>query len=159
MVDFMFANFLQDADQYAQAERLWNTKWQDLLRRLGQQQLWSSPWLNTRFADGTPFADGNPIFSAVCPSRQSGLRVIQLDPAEDADELTFWFSTFSKGEPEETKELVISCVLTTENLTRTLELMKQWVTRQSIRLSRVDYPSLTASPIPAAPNRRQLVPC
>jgi len=132
MVQPLLADFLNDRRQYGEAERLWRARWEELLRRVGQEAEWVSPWLKTTFADGTPFADGNPIFSAVAPQRRLGVRVIQLEPSEDPPELSFWIDTFAEGEPESIKELVIACVLTPPRLDECLGLMERWITGEEI---------------------------
>jgi len=132
MVQPLLADFLNDRRQYGEAERLWRARWEELLRRVGQEAEWVSPWLKTTFADGTPFADGNPIFSAVAPQRRLGVRVIQLEPSEDPPELSFWIDTFAEGEPESIKELVIACVLTPQRLDECLGLMERWITGEEI---------------------------
>ena len=128
MGDYLFPHFLSDPREYGQAESVWQQRWQDLLRRVGQEGLWQTPWLNTYFANGTPCRDGNPIFSAVCPSRRLAVRVIQFDPADDAKEIHVWKDTFAEGSSEAIEELVISCVLTEQTLPEVVELMRQWIT-------------------------------
>jgi len=127
MVEYLHPNFLSDPGAYERAEALWQERWQELMRRLGQQGEWISPWINTNFVNGTPCRDGNPVFSAVCASRRLGIRVIQLEPRENPQEWCFWADTFAKGEKEEVQELVISCALTEQTLGRTIDLMQQWV--------------------------------
>src|SRR5438045_3918635 len=82
--------------EYAKAESVWRERWDAVLRELGEQGNWQTPWMTTNSNDGTPFRDGNPIFSAVCPERHLGVRVIQLEPADDPNELSFWTDTFGK---------------------------------------------------------------
>src|SRR5438046_1969229 len=98
MVDFLYPNFLEDSQEYERAEALWNERWTDLVRRVGQEKLWQNPWLNTKFANGTPFRDGNPIFSAVAPKRRLGVRIIQLEPSGNPKELNVWTDTFGQEE-------------------------------------------------------------
>ena len=116
MIKFLYPRFLTDSAEYDQAAALWKERWEKLITRAGQQGEWDSPWINTTFADGTPCRDGNPIFSAVCPKRRLGVRVIQQEPADAPRELEFWTDTFGGGDPLATKELVISCVLTSETV-------------------------------------------
>src|SRR5260370_40651992 len=97
MVQSLFPNFLNDPNEYHQVETLWRERWHDLVRRVGQGQTWVTPWLTTTFADGTPFADGNTIFSAVSPDRRLGVLVIQVAPSEDSRELSVWPDTFAEG--------------------------------------------------------------
>lgn len=132
MTEHLYPKFLADAGEYAEAESFWRGRWGEVVRRAGEEALWHSPWLNTTFANGTPFRDGNPIFSAVCPSRRLGVRLIQLEPSEEPGELSYWTDTFAKGEPEEVAELVISCALTPETLSDVMDLMNRWVTRGEV---------------------------
>jgi hypothetical protein len=133
MVRYLLPNFLHDEREYEQAEALWRERWADLVHGLGQDRSWESPWLNTAFADGTPCRDGNPIFSAVSPQRRLGVHVIQLEPSDNPKEFYVWTDTFADGSPESVKELVISCVLTSETLNEAVELMRQWITEEKIR--------------------------
>ena len=132
---YLFPRFLDDPAEYEAAERFWTSQWGDLVSRIGAQDLWETPWLNTRFADATPCRDGNPIFSAWCPSRHLGIRVIQLEASGNPREIQFWTGTFAKGEPEAVSELVISCVLTRETLHQAMDMMSQWIQGEEIRVS------------------------
>ncbi len=141
MLQVLYPNFLKDPAEYNQAETLWRNQWNDLLRSMGRQDEWKSPWINNSFADGTPSQDGNPIFSAICPSRQLGIRVIQHEPSGNPEGLYFWTDIFAEGEPDAVKELVIACVLTTETLYDCLDLMSQWISKEEVRLSYIsEYP-------------------
>jgi len=133
-MDSLYPKFLTDEQQYEQAQALWHDRWQSLIRSDARHGLWMTPWLSTTFADGTPCHDGNPIFSAVCPSLHLGVRVIQLEPSGEPRELTFWIDTFGEG-GEAVKELVISCALTAETLRDALNLMSQWITQKEVRLT------------------------
>jgi hypothetical protein len=111
---------------------LWHDQWNKLLSESGEQAEWKTPWIDNSFADGTPFLVGNPIFSAVCPSRRLGVRVIQHDPSEGHTGLSYWTDTFAAGDPEEVHELVMACVLTSETLRECLALMSQWVRGEEV---------------------------
>jgi len=132
MVAFLFPNFLNDAHEYQQAESLWQTQWEELVRHVGQEWLWETPWLKTDFANGTPCRDGNPIFSAISRSKGLGVRIIQVEPGDKQRELYVWTNVFAKGDPEEIKELVISCSLTQETLLDAVDLMKRWLTDEEV---------------------------
>jgi hypothetical protein len=145
MTQTLFPHFLDDPDEYRQAETLWRERWEELVRRVGQGRQWVTPWLTTTFADGTPFADGNPIFSAVAPDRRLGVRVIQVEPAENPHELAVWTDTFAEGEPEAVKELVLTCALTQKTLGDSLALMERWITKEEVD-SREDNPKMRFAP-------------
>ena len=127
MPQFLLPDFLNDPAQYEQAESIWQHRWESLIHQLGQSAIWQSPWINTKANDGTLLRDGNPIFSAVSPSRRLGVRVIQMEPADDPCEWSAWTDTFAKGDPEEIKELVIDCVLSDESLRQAFDLMRMWI--------------------------------
>jgi hypothetical protein len=132
MASFLFPEFLNDPEQYQQAQDLWLRTWNELIAEVGQVPLWQSPFYATTFADGTPCRDGNPIFSAVNPSRRLGVRVIQFEPTHEVEELVSWLDTFAAGEPEEVKELVISCSLSDVTLSKARDLIRQWMTGGSV---------------------------
>jgi hypothetical protein len=132
MVKALFPNFLNDLEEYRQAERLWCERWDELVRRVGQEGQWVTPWLRTTFASGAPFADGNPIFSAVAPDRRLGVRVIQIEPSEEPRQLSAWTDTFAGGEAEAVKELVIACALTRQTLEDSLAIMGRWITKEEV---------------------------
>jgi hypothetical protein len=148
MAEFLFPDFLQDPRQYEQAESVWQRSWQDLIGRTGTLDLWETPWFSTNFNDGTPCRDGNPIFSAVSPTRRLGIQVIQLEPEENPREITYWMDTFAKGEPEEVNELVIACVLSDQTLLDAVNLMRQWITREQVQLSwQYGFPTFSSAPV------------
>jgi hypothetical protein len=124
-----FVNFLHDPAEYAAAERFWRDAFECAARDAGVEGDWATPWLNTRFADGTPFADGNPIFSAWSPGRRLGLRIIQHDPATTPGDRGFesWVDTFDK-DGDGITELVISCVLSESTAGLAMRLIGQWIT-------------------------------
>jgi hypothetical protein len=132
MTTLLYPNFLIDPREYEQAEALWQERWKELADKVRPAEQWQSPWLTTAFADGTPFRDGNPIFSALCPARRLGIRVIQVEASDGEEELAFWTDTFAEGGSNAVKELVVSCVLTSKTLRGALELMGQWITQENI---------------------------
>src|SRR5262249_34699842 len=132
MGPFLFPNFLQDANEYQQAEALWRHHWDEVVRQAGEAEWWKTPWLDTALLSGTPCRDGNPIFTAASLSRPQAVRVIQLPPAGNPSELYFWTDVFAKGEPEEKKELVISCALSRQTLLDAVDLMNQWVNQEAV---------------------------
>jgi hypothetical protein len=139
MDKYLFRNFLSDPAEYAQAEALWNEHWNERRESVRDRDEWKAPWLSTAFADGTPFGDGNPIFSAVSPLYRRGIRVIQLEPSADPQNLYFWIDAFDKDGSEKIDELVISCMLTRETLLDAMDMMSQWMDEGKIDLSQEGY--------------------
>ena len=131
MDEHLFPNFLQKLEVYREAERFWIGRWAQLMQQSGQGACWRTPWGNTSFADGTPFLDGNPIFSAIRSDGHIAIRVIQVDPAESPGDFTYWHDQFGEGEARRGEELVISCALTKENGSKAIELMKDFVERSA----------------------------
>jgi hypothetical protein len=127
MTDALFPNFLADPIDYDQAADCWKRVWAQVTARAAGGELWSMPWIDNSFANGTPCRDGNPIFSAVCHSRRRAIRVIQLDPSLDQNQFSFWSDTFAKGEPEELEELAIACVLNGRAIQQAARLFGEWV--------------------------------
>jgi hypothetical protein len=157
MADLLYQNFLNDPQEYEQAQAHWKQGWQDLVRKLRLEKSWTSPWLNTTFADGTPFRDGNPIFTAVCTSRHLGIRVIQLEPLANSPELEFWTDTFAEGGPQAIRELVISCALSQETFRAALDLMSEWIERETIPPGPEGAPPTEpAGPAPLRPSQEQV---
>jgi hypothetical protein len=145
MSHFLFPDFLDDPQQYQEAEEFWLRTWKELVREAEQANQWKSPHYTTTLVDGTPCRDGDPIFSAVDPTRRLGVRIIQFEPTGDSGEIVSWQDTFAEGEPEEVRDLVISCSLTDETLSKACDLIRQWITQDRIATSPdpgVDQPTL-----------------
>lgn len=140
MTQCLLPNFLQDPKEYQSAETLWRSRFNQLVSDAGESHLWHSPWIDTSSGDATPFRDANPIFSAVCPSRRLGIRIIQLPPTPGAKPLTFWTDKFAQGDPEEIDELVISCILTDDTLATASDLIGSWINDGQIQARRETIP-------------------
>src|SRR5687767_5374442 len=129
MTQHMYADFLTDPQQYEQAERFWSKLFDQIVAECKVEREWVHPWLNTRFADGTAFGDGDPIFSAWSPGRRVGLRIIQLDPGSGSGgDVHARFDQFdADGADPAIRVLVISCVLDAEVVELVEHLMRKWV--------------------------------
>ena len=127
----LYSNFLNDPDEYSRAKAFWNQRWETLLDEVGQRASWKTPWFETTFANGAPFRDGNPIFSAVCTSRRLGVQVIQLDPQEDDLEFRAWTDTFDEG-GDSIRKLVVMCALTDHSAKQAINAIKQWITDERV---------------------------
>ncbi len=135
MAVHLFPGFLDDPAQYAAAEDYWRQLWDELMGRAGQREGWIRPWLQTAYANGTPFRDGDPIFSAWSPSRKLGVRVIQNRPEGVGLGLDFWTDTFGDEWSGEVRVLVIACELSSRTADLARELIGQWVRTGEASLS------------------------
>src|SRR5215469_13651272 len=113
MPQYLYRDFLGSPQQYAKAEAFWRGLWERMERLTGQRGEWKHPWLTTTFANGVPFLDGDPIFSAVSTARDLAIRVIQHEPEEGELDLDCWVDEFG-DEWGKVRVLVISCALSEE---------------------------------------------
>ncbi|WP_455914125.1 hypothetical protein [Pseudomonas syringae] len=61
----MFDDYLNDEQSYIRLERyLWDLFFLECDARGVESKNFKAPFYNTAFSDGTPFREGNPIFSA-----------------------------------------------------------------------------------------------
>jgi hypothetical protein len=151
MVQHLFPRFLDDPAEYAKAEAFWRSLWDELARFSGQQQEWRHPWLQTAYADGTPFHDGDPIFSAWCPSRKVGVRVIQNAPQQQELELNWWLDTVGdEWSGGEVHTLVISCALSRQAADLARDFILSWMRDGRVSVSR----SQGGLPVVAAARRK-----
>lgn len=132
MPDYLFPNFLRDPAEYKAAEAFWLQQWNDLISQPGESQHWQTHWLNTTYANGEPFMDGNPIFSAISSSRNLAVRIIQVEGTSHPQEFGLWTDTFGDDD-DSVNELVIACVLTLENIAHAKDLLHEWITTGKIR--------------------------
>lgn len=119
ITEYLHPELLRDPRAYAEAERFWQSVWEqvDPFRRLFLG--WESPWLAT---DGL---DGNPIFTAWSPIRRLGLRVIEFEPQRDSDNLQFWLDSFDA--PLTINELVIAVAPRRDDMPTLIELIEAWL--------------------------------
>ncbi len=137
MVQHLFPHFLVNSDEYVQAEDFWRHLWDKLARVSGQKQDWQHPWLKTAYVDGTPFRDGDPIFSAWSPSRKLGIRVIQNEPLQEEPELNVWFDMIGdEWTHGEVRTLVISCALSDQVANLAEGFILSWMRDGAVSVSR-----------------------
>jgi hypothetical protein len=126
MVEYLFPRFLDDTREYARAEAYWHRLWDEIVP-LAWAWEWKQPWLKTSYADGTPFCDGDPIFSAWSPSSKLAVRVIQNRPQGQNPALDFWTDTVGDEWTGEVIALVISCTLSRQTADLARRLIFSWV--------------------------------
>src|ERR1043166_1161962 len=112
-MQFLFPNFIDDPSQYAAAVAFWSELCENCLAEQ-QKANWKGPWLNTSFVDGTPFQDGNPIYSLFSPKERKAIRINQLRPSHAKPFITVWMDMFGADATSDgnyLQELVINCEL------------------------------------------------
>lgn len=124
MDTILYPNFLEDVSSYQAAADFWYEKLDPLFRELGLNK---QNYLNTTMVNGVPLQDGNPIYQAYFPELKKAVRIIQEEPLLPAD-FGSWVNVTEVDE-EEVEELVISLVLTEENVERAREEIMIWVSK------------------------------
>jgi hypothetical protein len=123
MATILFPDFLEDTAHYQAAADFWQAQLTPTLADLG---LHTQAYLNNITGDGSQLLDGNPIYHAYFSTRNRALRIIQEEPLLPADYGSWVGNT--EIESQEVPELVISLVLTDENVARALEEIQGWLT-------------------------------
>lgn len=124
MDTILYPDFLEDITSYQAASDFWQAKLDPLFRELG---LSKQDYLNTTMVNGVALQDGNPIYQAYFPELKKAVRIIQEEPLLPAD-FGSWVNVTEVDE-EVVVELVISLVLTEENVERAREEIQEWVNR------------------------------
>ena len=122
MDTILYPDFLEDITNYQAASDFWQAKLDPLFRELG---LSKQDYLNTTMANGVALQDGNPIYQAYFPELKKAVRIIQEEPLLPAD-FSSWVNVTEVDE-EEVEELVISLVLTEENVERAIAEIHGWL--------------------------------
>ena len=126
MGTILYPDFLEDVSSYLAASDFWHAKLDPLFRELGLNK---QNYLNTTMVNGVALNDGNPIYQAYFPELKKAVRIIQEEPLLPAD-FGSWVN-LTEVEEEEVEELVISLVLTEENVERAREDVQGWVNKQN----------------------------
>jgi hypothetical protein len=131
MIILMHTTFLQDAQEYALAEKYWIDRWHQIEGTTRSRFGWQQPWFHPLPPN---ISQGNPIFSAVSPQLKRGIRVIQHEPTSASLEIQAWPDTFggSVTDPESIRELVIACALSDVSAALALEMMEPWVAGHAV---------------------------
>lgn len=124
MEKHLFADFLTNKLVYQICKDYWKIKIADLLLKHGITSL--SPYLNTKFANGQDFNDGNPIVNLYDNKQNRAFRIIQEEPESEKETITAWTNKIEIND-KKIEELVISLELTptTENIA--LDLISKWL--------------------------------
>ena len=120
---FLFKNFLADKRVYRLNQAFWKRQIQ---KALGKDHLALTPWVKDSFANGRPFFDGNPIFSARI-SPHKALRIVQEGPESKTVEFGYWTEKTHLEKDQEVEEMVISLELSRESQQLAMEVLQEWI--------------------------------
>ena len=122
MDTILYPDFLEGITSYKAASDFWQAKLDPLFRELGLNK---QVYLNTTMVNGVALQNGNPIFQAYFLEQKKAVRIIQEEPLLPAD-FSSWVNVTEVDE-EEVAELVISLVLTEENVERAVAEIYGWL--------------------------------
>ncbi len=129
MAEFLYADFLNNKRVYNLAQAFWGRLLTGILKQYGYDY---TSYIN-QFQGGKKEYDGNPIFSAFIPEAKRAIRVIQVSPKEEGDDLSAWIDSIEsngKSHTEQTKELVLDVKLSRKAKAGAKELMTKWIANQ-----------------------------
>lgn len=116
----MFNDYLNDEQSYIELEQyLYENFFLECNASGVESKKFKAPFYNTAFSDGTPFREGNPIFSARNEANGKILRIV-LD--EDADPLVSYLD-----KDMDCELVIIARIALLEQIT---EKMAEWVISQ-----------------------------
>jgi len=124
MVTHKYKNFLTDEKVYKQNVDFWKSMVYTLL---SVEKITFMDYLTTTRPDGTPYADGNPIYHFRLHDSDRAVRIIQEEPECNHIEFSAWINTALLSDDTEIEELVISLELSNEAALLSLELINAWV--------------------------------
>jgi len=125
MEKYLFHNFLEDTTVYQICQKYWNTKTEFFF--VSNHLKSYKPYLNTQFANGIDFANGNPIVNYYFSELNKTIRIIQEEPNFDDIQISAWLDSFEISENKSVPELVISLQLTPETEQITYDLLSKWL--------------------------------
>lgn len=126
MVDYLYTDFLENKRAYNLAQASWKRLLDSLLQAHGYTH---TPYINSN-QNGQKEYDGNPIFSAFIPEIARAIRIIQVSPNEEGDEISAWVDDIELGDTNEIKELVLDLKLSRKAKMIARDLIKEWITGQ-----------------------------
>jgi len=125
MAQVLYQNFLENKKIYNLAQAAWGRVMNSLLKDLNYTY---SPYLNDR-QSGKKEYDGNPIFNAYIPEIKRAVRIIQVSPEEEGEDISGWIDSIQLKN-KDTKELVLDLKLTKEAKRQARELISAWIEKE-----------------------------
>lgn len=125
MAQVLYQNFLENKKIYNLTQAAWGRVLTSLLKDFDYTH---SPYLNDR-RNGKKEYDGNPIFNAYIPEIKRAVRIIQVSPEEEGDDISGWIDNIQLKD-KETKELVLDLKLTKEAKQQARQLISAWIEKE-----------------------------
>jgi hypothetical protein len=125
----LYKNFLNNKRVYNLAQASWGRLLNSLLKDFGYTH---TPYLNN-LVNGKKEYDGNPIFNAYIPEIKRAIRIIQVSPQEEGDDISAWIDDIElkqKSRTKKTKELVLDIKLSAKARNIATEIIKEWIQKQ-----------------------------
>lgn len=123
MVQHLFKDFLKNKKTYIENVNYWQTMASELFV---PNKIKAEAWLETSFANGEPFWDGNPIFHFIVKKQNKAVRIIQEEAENEKVVISAWINN-TELDAIEINELVIVLQLSEESKKIALDLIKTWV--------------------------------
>lgn len=126
----LYKDFLDNKRVYNLAEASWRRLLNSLLKDLGYTH---TPYLNN-LVNGKKEYDGNPIFNAYIPEIKRAIRIIQVSPQEEGNDISAWIDDIELKQKsrrtKKTKELVLDIKLSHKAKSIASDLIKEWIQKQ-----------------------------
>ena len=128
MVEHLYKTFLSNLEEYEKSEIFWLDLCDSLINKTLTQQTWTI-WLNTHYIDGTPFLDGNPIYSLISSNKKKGIAINQEQPTTKKIYIKAYMKVFGDItiNDDSVEELVITCELSKESALIAQQLIQEWM--------------------------------
>lgn len=123
MTNYLFADFLTNRMIYQACKNYWEVKIRHLLTKYHLPA--GIPYLNTTYANGSEFMNGNPMVNLYVEPKNKAVRIIQEEPESDYTVLGAWTEVFETENYRGT-ELVISLELTPKSEEVAFDLIEKW---------------------------------
>lgn len=127
MAHHLFKNFLEDKNVYILNISYWQKTVTKILAESHRQNTPFKEYLNTSFANGTQFLDGNPIFNAVFEKPNKAIRIIQEEPESNEVVIAAWLDQVEKENKTTIPELVIALELSKESQKIADYFIEAWI--------------------------------
>lgn len=126
MSHILYADFLENKRTYNLAQGAWKRLLNKVLKDSGYTH---SPYLN-ELQNGKKEYDGNPIFNAYIPEIKRAIRIIQVSPKEEGDDISAWVDDIELQKTINTKELVLDLKLSKKAKKLAEKLIGEWINQQ-----------------------------